>query len=81
MVHELKTHSLYFQRIVDGVKNFEVRKNDRDFQVGDQVVLKNFDPETKEYLTGEVHGTITYILQGGQFGIQSGYCVFGYTRP
>ena len=35
MIHQLKIEPDYFKKIVEGVKTFEVRKNDRDFHVGD----------------------------------------------
>jgi len=41
--HELKTWTDYFQAIVDGRKNFEVRYNDRGFQAGDYVRLVEID--------------------------------------
>jgi hypothetical protein len=37
--HELKVWPDYHYRILTGQKNFEVRKNDRDFQIGDTLVL------------------------------------------
>jgi hypothetical protein len=78
--HILKTWPEYFHRVVIGQKPFEVRKTDRDFQVNDIVILKEYDPERKEYLGGEIHMKITYVLSGGQFGIEPGYCVFGVTE-
>ena len=45
MIHELKIWPQYYQRVADGSKTFEVRKNDRGFQNGDDVVLRYFDPE------------------------------------
>lgn len=42
--HELKTWPKYFERVRNGTKTFEVRNNDRDFQTGDTVILKEFDP-------------------------------------
>lgn len=38
--HELKTWSYYFERILDGTKTFEIRRNDRDFRVGDVLWLR-----------------------------------------
>jgi hypothetical protein len=52
--HELKTWTDYFQVIVDGRKNFEVRYNDRGFQAGDYVRLV----ETDSRYTGRRNGRI-----------------------
>lgn len=45
IIHELKIWPQYFCRVEDGSKTFEVRVNDRDFQAGDIVVLKPYDPK------------------------------------
>ena len=37
MRHELKIKQCYLIHILEGRKTFEVRKNDRDFQVGDTI--------------------------------------------
>lgn len=42
--HDLKVWPAYFEAIVDGTKSFEVRRNDRDFKVGDRLTLREFDP-------------------------------------
>lgn len=39
MIHQLKIEKKYFDQIVEGKKTFEVRKNDRDFHVGDYLGL------------------------------------------
>ncbi len=79
--HTLKTWSQYFDRIETGQKLFEVRKNDRDFQVGDILRLEEWNPETKEYSHRVIHVEVTYVLQGGQFGIDPGFCVMSITNP
>lgn len=38
--HDLKLDIKYFDDVKSGKKNFEIRKNDRDFQVGDILELK-----------------------------------------
>lgn len=43
MTHELKTYPKYFQETIEGNKPFEIRKNDRNFQVGDVLILKEWD--------------------------------------
>ncbi len=45
MTHELKIWPQYFCRVADGSKTFEVRENDRGFQPGDIVILKEWDPK------------------------------------
>jgi hypothetical protein len=49
MKHYLKIWPQYYCRVADGSKTFEVRKNDRGFQPGDEVVLKEFDPDKEKY--------------------------------
>ncbi len=43
MLHHLKTLPEYFQAVIDGRKPFEIRKDDRGFNVGDKVVLEEFE--------------------------------------
>lgn len=73
--HSLKTQMQYYHLTEEGKKSFEVRKNDRNFKKGDMVTLQ-------EWFSGDFTGRslgpfeISYILEGGQFGIEDGYCVF-----
>lgn len=76
--HELKTWPEYFRHIWDGTKTFEVRKLDRDFQVGDSMRLLEWDPSSKEYTGRSVDTMITYILRGGNFGIADGFCIIAF---
>lgn len=45
MVHELKISPENFNEIADGIRNFEIRKNDRDFMVGDTLALNEWENE------------------------------------
>ncbi|HHH7538959.1 TPA: DUF3850 domain-containing protein, partial [Listeria monocytogenes] len=49
MVHNLKINSEYFLPVKEDLKSFEIRKNDRDFHVGDLVILNEFSPEKNIY--------------------------------
>lgn len=74
--HELKCYSQYFQRICTGQKTFEIRKNDRDFQVGDILCLKEYDEKTgyPDYGPDQRRAEITYMTDYAQ---QPGYVVLG----
>jgi len=45
MNHDLKIWPQYYSRVADGSKTFEIRENDRGFQSGDTVTLREWDPE------------------------------------
>lgn len=51
-VHELKTWPDFFTAVRKGIKTFEVRENDRDFKVGDALVLCEFIPCNRCHGTG-----------------------------
>lgn len=81
--HILKCWPKYFAAIACGDKMFEVRKNDRDFQVGDWVDLREWLPdeqkETGHFLTVE----ITYMFIGDAavgLVLPEGLCVLGLRR-
>lgn len=79
--HTLKTIDRYFDAVERGEKTFEVRVNDRAFQKGDIVLLERWDATRlgpqMTYPKRTLTKRITYLLQGGQFGIEPGYCVLG----
>ena len=84
-IHYLKCWPEHFDQTVKGLKPFEVRKNDRDYRVGDQVVMYEWDPkeakgrEAEGYSGREVRGNITCILDGSSFkgSLGDGYVVLG----
>jgi hypothetical protein len=75
MIHELKTLTGFFDDIRREKKNFEIRENDRNFQVGDTLILREWLPGLNKYSGDEITVTVTYILKGGQFGIHRDYVV------
>ncbi len=70
--HKLKIHPQYFKEVCTGKKSFEIRKNDRGFQVGDKLILCEFDPDNQEHTGRVVERKITYITDYAQ---QEGYVV------
>lgn len=85
--HKLKTLAAYWDAVASGAKNFEVRRDDRGYQRGDILVLRrmrednpatyDMDGFTRAAQHKEVRRRITFILTGGQFGIEPGYVVLG----
>lgn len=81
--HELKTWPSFFEAIKSGRKRFEVRKNDRDFASGDKLILKEYDPSKSisdqfRYTGRTLECDVLYVLRGGDFGIERGYCVMSF---
>ena len=48
MKHCLKTIQPYFADVENGTKTFEVRKNDRNFKIGDILFLQEYDEEYRK---------------------------------
>lgn len=72
MKHELKIKPEYFSAVVTGEKTFEIRNNaDRNFQVGDTLILKSWDGE---FNGNYVERTVSYITD---FEQKPDYVVLG----
>ncbi len=76
MIHELKTWPQYYNAVCDGSKNFEVRKDDRDYQVGDGLLLREWDPLSETYTGAKTNVIVTYTLRDPQF-VKDGYVIMG----
>lgn len=82
MKHELKILPQYFQAVKNGTKTFEVRKNDRGFQNGDEVTLREWDPETRStYEVGGYTGDYMDFKIGYVFMIDAERVVFSLIAP
>ena len=72
-VHELKCWPEFFNAIIEGRKTFEIRKNDRDYQPGDCLVLKEWQPNVTgtaaldgEYTGRETRQMVPYVTTWAQ---------------
>ena len=75
--HELKCWSVSFQAIKRGVKTADLRRNDRNFSVGDILRLREYDPGlgVARYTGDEVRREITHIVSDTSFGTLRPDCV------
>lgn len=69
-VHELKTVNPFFHLVYSRVKNFELRYADRNYKVGDTLVLKEWDPDGLSFTGKSCTRIVTYIMYGNQFGLR-----------
>lgn len=72
--HEIKILPHWFDLARTHRKPFEVRRNDRDYQVGDTVKMREYQNDT--YSGWFLTATISSVYTGE--GVADGYCVFGY---
>ena len=74
VTHNLKIESIYFEEVLKGNKNFEIRKNDRDFHKGDTLVLRELKNSDEEYTGRQIVADVTFITTYGQ---APGFVVMG----
>ena len=77
MVHALKTEPEYYEAVIHRVKTFEVRKNDRDFHVGNYLNLLELDDIRGGYTGRSTLVRVTYILDDARF-CKEGFVIMGF---
>jgi hypothetical protein len=75
-IHELKCDPEYFVKVFNGTKLFELRKNDREYEVGDWLKLREYDRATKTYSGRLISARITFITEYPD-AFRQGYVVLG----
>lgn len=74
---EKKILPKYFDEVIRDQKKFEIRKDEDDLEVGDAVILKEWDG--KRYTGREISRSIEYILRDvPEYGLMPGYVIFGW---
>jgi hypothetical protein len=75
--HDLKISSVFYDDVMMEKKCFELRINDRDYQVGDVFILREF--KDGKYTGRKYVNVIEYVLKNcPQYGLKEGYCIFGW---
>lgn len=78
MTHYIKILEQYADAILEGRKNFEVRRNDRGYNAGDKIVfsvITDYGLIDMHHALGKKYFEITYVHSG--LGMQNDYVVFG----
>lgn len=85
--HELKCWPEFFHPLTTGAKRFEYRRDDRGFEVGDVLYLREFVPGTVPIIDGKLttieprytgataRRLVTYILRAPKAGVPDGFVV------
>jgi hypothetical protein len=87
--HELKTDPEVFEAVAKGLKTHEIRYNDRDFQVGDTLKLRETfytGAEMKAgkplaYTNRDIVVTVTHVLTGPIYGLAEGWAILSIAAP
>lgn len=81
---EKKTWPEMFQAVLDGKKTFDLRLADFPCEVGDVLILQEYDPDTKQYTGRVLEKQITYVLKTKDLAFwkmedveEKGYVVMG----
>ncbi|MBO5145032.1 MAG: DUF3850 domain-containing protein [Lachnospiraceae bacterium] len=76
--HDIKILPKFFEDVYSDRKAFEIRKDDRDYQIGDSVTFREWDLE-HGYTGSEITVGIIYVLRNcPEYGLMDGYCIFGW---
>lgn len=78
-LHDLKTVQPYFDDLALGRKTFDVRFNDRQYQAGDDVILREWDASIDSYTGRRLAATIVYVQTADPTlpGIEHPFVVLG----
>jgi hypothetical protein len=77
--HELKVVPEFFDAIDRGDKTFESRFDDRGFEVGDSLHLREWTADGG-YTGRAITEGVAYILRGEQWGVMPGFACMAFER-
>ena len=63
MIIEKKVWPGFFDDVLNGKKNFDIRLDDFECKPGDILLLREWDPNTKKYTGREIKKEVTYVFK------------------
>ena len=79
-LHKIKIKPEYYALLDVGIKTFELRENDRDYQVGDSIQFTIIF-ENGRLLEIDQKYIITYVLKDVEkYGLKKDYCIFSLKK-
>jgi hypothetical protein len=78
--HELKCWPEAFVSVCAGTKTAEFRRDDRGFEAGDILVLREWEPASSNYTGRAVRKTISHITRGPRWGLPDGFAMLSLAR-
>ena len=73
-VHQIRVGKTFFEDIEKGIKKFTLRKNDRNYKVGD--ILEKMEFDDGKYTGKSIRQEVIYKLEDFT-GLEDGYCILG----
>ena len=85
--HTLKCWPRLFDAVSTGAKTHDLRRaDDREFRVGDIMLMREFDPSTKTFTGRNLKVVITYITSADQpcalsnLALHTDYCILSIKK-
>jgi hypothetical protein len=82
--HDIKIHPQHFRSVQANEMPFQIRFNDRDYQAGDTLTMKEWKPDELgkggKYSGLEIHRVINHVFDELP-GLQSGFVAFSIRKP
>ena len=67
ITHELKCWPEHFAAVELGSKSFEIRLNDRNYAVGDMLLLREWCPQARQFTGSALRVMVHYLLDDPAF--------------
>lgn len=76
-VHHLKTDPVFFEYTRKGLKTYEVRPDNVNFNADDILILDEYDSLHEAYTGRSIARTVTYVQIGPSQALLEGWCIMG----